>query len=325
MIKIKNYLIISIVLICFASLVLAEETNSSVDNSTAQTTYEDNTTEPEPITDYEVTNIVPQEFNIGDAQFNIQVENIGTTELNNLFAIVSGKGFATYNIFPIDSLKQNEKSYIIVMGNFKEAGDIILTIKIEDKTFHKNVIVVDPNAATNLNNQEELKKAQEEAKKELENFSAQLNDLTSKYKDLELDLENKTNSNYDVSDISLGDLKAFLRDTQSYIIQKDVEKAKADLILAQNEYNDLLDKLNRSKVIQRSFSDWLKDNAAIISAILASLVAFFTLYEILKKKKEHLYEKIKEMKVNKDTRIVLEKKRRKSKKSKEVSEEKKEE
>jgi multidrug resistance efflux pump len=210
------------------------------------------------------------------------------------------------------------------MGNFREAGDLILTIKIEDKTFQENVIVKDPNSANSLQNAEDIKKAEEEAKKQLDTISSQLKDLNAKYKALELDLENKTSNNYDVSDISLNDLKAFLRDTQSYIIQKDVEKAQADLVLAQNEYDDLIDKLSRAKMIQKTFSGWLKDNAAIISAILASLVAFFTLYEILKKKKEHLYEKIKEMKINKDTRVVLEKKVKSKKSKKEVSEEKKE-
>jgi hypothetical protein len=320
-----KYLFIVLFLVIFSASGLAEEINSSANLSDTIINETDiiNTTEEEPSIDYSVISIVPNEFKLGDIQFNIQVENKGNVDLKNLIALVSGKGFSTYDIIPIDSLKQGEKSYIIVSGNVRESGNITLTIKINDKTFNRIIKVTDPDSATVVQNAEELKKAQEEAKKELETISTQFNDLANRYKILESDLDNKTDNNYDVSDIKLDDLKEFLRDTQASIIQKDVQKAKVNVVLAQNEYNDLRDKVDHAQIVKKSISSVLKENAVLISTIAGSIVAMFTLFELLKKKKESLYEKIKEVKLNKETRVIVERKRKpKQEKAKEVSEDK---
>ena len=81
--------------------------NSSLLNSTGNQTG--NLIEPEPeeepITDYDLTNFIPKEFKLGESQLNIQLQNTGTTELKNLLAFVSGKGFSTSDITPIDILR----------------------------------------------------------------------------------------------------------------------------------------------------------------------------------------------------------------------------
>jgi hypothetical protein len=256
---------------------------------------------------------VPNQFKVGDAQFNIQVQNTGNVELKNLIAVVSGKGFSTYDVIPIDRLKAEEKSYIIVMGNFKDAGEISLSIRINDKVFSKKVSVSDPNAAAIQENITQTKEKEEADKKELEVLANQLNELVSKYKILEKELENKTENKYDVTNIKLDDLKEFLRNAQSSIIQKDIDQSKVGIALAQSEYEDLNGKLSDADIIKTSISSLLKDNAVLISTIAGSIIASFSLFELLKKKKDHLYETIKEIKINKDTKVVVEKKHRSKK------------
>ena len=54
----------------------------------------------------------------------------------------------------------------------------------------------------------------------------------------------------------------------------------------------------------------IKDNIIVISSIAGAIITLFALYELLKKKKEGLYQKIKEIKINKDTTIVVQKKKK---------------
>lgn len=275
---------------------------------------------PEEVSDFAITNVVPNEFNAGDIQFNIQVQNNGTVELKNLAAVISGKGFSTYDVVQIDSLKAGEKSYIIVMGNEKSFGNITLTIKINEKTFLRNIIISNPDAVDTSKNLEDTKKAEEANKKELSNLSAQLDDLNKKYKTLEDELQTKKSNDYDVSNVDLEDLKNFLRDAQSAIIQEDIRKSRVGVSLATNEYNDQKDHLDSAQIIKRSISGLLKDNAVLISTLAGSIIAFFSLWELLKKKKEHLYQKIKEVQINKDTKVIVEKKRSKKGKKEEDEE-----
>ena len=88
------------------------------------------------IEDITITNFIPKEFKLGDGQFSIQVQNNKNETLDYIIAIVSGKGFSTYETIPIDVLDSGDKSYIIISGNFKEAGNINLTIKINREFFY---------------------------------------------------------------------------------------------------------------------------------------------------------------------------------------------
>jgi len=311
--KILN--ILFVVFLISAFCVFGEDTLNMTENQTTSENVSVNMTnttiieepepiEEEPISDFNVLTVVPSKFNIGDIQFNIQVQNNGTAELNNLVAIVSGDGFSTYDIMPIDTLKPGEKSYILVMGNSKQEGNIKLTIKINDKTFYNNITIKDPDAK----NETVAVKVDE---KELENLSARSDEIEKRYKELEDELQIKKNNDYDVSNVDLEDLKKFLRDAQSYIIQEDIEKSRVSVTLAENEYEDQKDNLDSAQMIKRSVSSILKDNAVLMSTLAGSIIAFFSLYELLKKKKESLYQKIREVQINKDTKVIVEKKRKK--------------
>ncbi|MBI4453988.1 hypothetical protein HY636_05070 [Candidatus Woesearchaeota archaeon] len=289
----------------------ANLTDSAANQTTALPENITNTSQTQ-ITDLRLVHVVPNEFKTGDIQFNLQIQNNGTTELKDIGAFITGKGFSTYEIVPIDSLKPNEKSYILVMGNVKEAGIIELTIKISDKAlnkvFNRNITVIDTASVEDKEKLAELEKKDVEKKALVSGLLVELNDLKANFSMLEKELETKKDDNYDVSSVNLDDLKKLVRDAEAALIKGDSEQGEVSFTLALDEYKNQKIKIEEAKKIKKSFTQILRENALLISTFAGSLIALFTLIEILKKKKESLYQKIKEVKVDKNTRIVVEKK-----------------
>lgn len=274
---------ISILIVTIIPLVYA-------DNETSNITQENKTT------NFEILNFIPQEFKIGDIQFNILIKNTGDTTLTNVIALITGKGFSTYDIVPIDSLKPGEKSYLLVMGNVKESGNITLTLKINDKLFYQKIKVTDPNS--NIIAQQQI-----EQKLSLDILSVKLKELKDNYTSLSEDYLNKKNNNYDLSGIDLeGELRRLIRESESSIISNKVEQVNISLTLGFEEYNIQKEKLNNAKQIKKSFLSLIKDNMLFFSTIAASIITLFSFYELMKKKQElvsqQLTKKIKLLKEN---------------------------
>ena len=106
---------------------ITENQTNSTENLTNNATISNETASQSPATNFIMSNFLPKEFMLGDVQLNIMVQNTGTDNLSNLMAVVTGKGFASYDVTPIDTLGPGEKSYILVMGTFRQAGNITLT------------------------------------------------------------------------------------------------------------------------------------------------------------------------------------------------------
>ena len=313
----KIYIVVVLaLLLMFASVIALDENitsnqsdiNQTESNQTLNETIvlEENITQGTSVPVLEVLAIIPSEFKIGDVQFNIQIKNNGLEEFNDVIATISGNGFATYDVVPIDLLGSGEKSYIIVSGNFKQEGDIRLTIRINGYLFYQNITVLDPNSGQDANKVKELEKKEAQELKELEVMKAQLDELQLKLRGLEDEYYEKKSESYDVSGIVTKDLKSFLRNAQSSLIHGDVEQLKVDLTLASSEYDDQKRNLDSARLIKRSFTSVIKDNAILITTLLGSIMAMVTFFELVKKKKEALYQKVKSMKIDKDTRVTIE-------------------
>ena len=84
-------------------------------------------------------------------------------------------------------LSPEEKGYILISGNFKDAGIITLKLIIDNKIFYQNVTVTDSENATakEIENQ----KKEEEKRSLLGNLSKQVDELKKNFSDLEADLE----------------------------------------------------------------------------------------------------------------------------------------
>jgi len=272
----------------------------------------DNTTLIETPTGPEISmnNFIPKEFIVGDNQFNIQVQNKKVEEINNVVASISGKGFSTYDVIPINSLGPNEKGYILVTSNFKEAGKISLTIRIGSETFYQDVTVTNPADEQKV---EDLKIAEEEKAALLANISEKLDTLKSDYTLLENDYSSKERK-YDLSDVNLKDLKNYIRGLESNLIVKDVVSAQVNLKLATEEYNYQKEKLDNAKELPKLSK--MKDNALIFSTIAGALIMIFTVYELLKKKSENIITRVKTIKETKITETKKKPKKDSKKKKK---------
>lgn len=283
----KNLILIfSIILILTSINVISEENETNQtefiinsENTTNQTIIPPENNLPE----IELIDFFPKESKVGDVQLNIQIQNNKNEAINNVFALVTGKGFSTYNVKPISSLASGEKDYIFVNGNFKESGDIELTIKINDKEFTQDVEVLKEDIPNNTveDNKESI----------LTNLSIELTKLKENYTSLESAISEKKDDKYDVSKITLDDFKKYIRNSETSIILKEVEQTKANLKLADEEYNDLKNKLENVKKV--SFISKIKDNAVLLTTLATALVMIFTLYEIFKKKSQYIITKIK--------------------------------
>ncbi|MEK6871397.1 MAG: hypothetical protein AABX16_00670 [Nanoarchaeota archaeon] len=267
------------VCLLFASSVFAQETipdgNESIKSENASTQH---------AAALEIIKFFPKEIALGDVAFNIQIKNNRDLTLENVYAFISGSGFSTYAVIPIDTLGPFEKDYIFVNGNVKESGQINLTVRIADYVFNQPIFVVDTTADINTT-------SEETNQKKLIVLSEQLEQLKKNYSELELEISEKRDMDYDVSGIDLEDLKRYLRDVESFIFIGDAGSASVNFKLANEEYRYQKSKVDKAKIIP--VLTRLKENALIFSAIFGSILAFFALSELLKQKSERVYSEIK--------------------------------
>jgi hypothetical protein len=250
-------------------------TNSSMDNSSVI------------VQNLMLTNFMPQEVKLGDVQFNIQIQNNENVIVNNTFAFVTGNGFSTYNVASIASLAPGEKDYIFVYGNLKQAGNITLTIKINDETFYQNITVINQNTESDQQKLDELQ-AEQEKEKQIKNISDQLNVLKNNFTSLQNELSDKQSGNYDVSLINLNILDNYLHNIQADILTGNINDANVNLNLANQEY--LTQKNNLDNTKKFPLITILKNNVVLFSTFATAILTVFALYELFKKKKKDISE-----------------------------------
>lgn len=279
MINAKSIAFITLFIILISSVV-AEDIILPVE--TQDLVNETNSTLDLPqIEDISLKNFIPKEFKLGDAQFSIQIQNNKNETLTNVMAFVSGKGFSTYDIAPIETLDPGEKGYLLVNGNFKESGLIPLAIKINQNTIYQNVTVLGE-TQKDIERAEQLLKEQEAKKKTLADLSSSLETLKQNFSSLESTLSQKEKDGYDIKGIKLDDLRDYIKDAQAGIFGEHVEDARININLAAEEYESLESKIPNLQKI--SIVTKFKDNAVIFSSIAGAIITFFALYELLKKK-----------------------------------------
>lgn len=241
------------------------------------------------VSEISITKFIPSESKLGDVQLSIRVQNLKNETLENVLAFVSGRGFSTYEVIPIESLSSGEEDYIFVFGNFRQSGNVTLTIRINDNIFYRTIDVKDESTGSQQQI-DELMKAQDEKRALLLNLTDELEKLREDYNALEDEFWTKKDRGYDASKISLNDLKSFIRNAQTDILQENAERAKVNLKLAQEEYDYLRSELDSVEKIP--FIYIIKDNAVIFSAIAGALITFFALSELLRRKGHDITEKI---------------------------------
>ena len=230
----------------------------------------------------DLINFMPKEVKLGDVQFNLQIQNNKNETVNNTFAFITGDGFSTYNVIPINSLASGEKDYLFVYGNLKQTGNITLTITINDETFYQNISVI-----SDTSNQQKLDELQQEQEKEqqIKNISDQLNGIKQNFTLLQNEFSEKQ-SNYDLSLINLNTLDNYIHNVQADILTGNVNDANLNLNLAYDEYLTQKNNLDNAKGLP--LVSIIKNNVVLFSTFAGAILTFFALYELLKKKKEDI-------------------------------------
>ncbi|MEK6825389.1 MAG: hypothetical protein AABY00_01230 [Nanoarchaeota archaeon] len=246
-----------------------------------------NSTKTENLSLILLKNIIPQEYRLGDVQMTLQIENAGTENQNNILALVTAKGFSTYDVLPIDYLKPGEKGYLLITGNFRDSGIISLAIKVQNFIFYRNVTV----AASDKISNPEKENADKIKIQIIQNITSQLKELKQNYNALESKLDEKKNEDYDVLGINLNQIKIDLRETEGNIIAGEIQKAQASIALAKEELEDQQKKLDSVK--KASSITKVKEYAIIFSTLAGALLTFFALSEHLKKRSQALVKHVK--------------------------------
>ena len=278
---------------------------------------------PRDIIDFDVIGIIPAQFKVGDVQFNVQVKNKGNTDLEDIVALISGKGYATIDVVGIDLLEPGESSYIIVQGSFKERGGVNLSIRIDGKVFYKSVYVIDPNYDADQAKAAALRKADLAKSKAIQNLTVQVDELDDSYIALEAELKQKKSDEYDVADVDLSDLKVAIRSAKASLAVSDVEGTKAAITMASDEYSYQKRKIDEAQKIKQSFFEEFRNYLLIISSTVGAVITIFAFWELMKKNKQSLGEKVMKVKVEFDKRKskkIKQKKERKPRQKKQVPE-----
>ena len=268
-------------------------------NETSNETNDASPTEPvveqvPSIVSFSLTNFTPREFEAGDVDMELTIKNTGTVPLQGLVPVIVGRGFFIYDVIPIAQLLPGESKVSEVLGHMSEKGTTILTIKINDQLFYQKVRVTGD--VTEIN-QTLLDQIEQDRIKNKQTITEQLDELKDKTDELERTLELKAND-YLLEGITTKDLLQYLQDTKYQLVADNVNLANVSVVLAQNEYDDLMHQLETAP--KKSFWSKVNDNILIISTIGGALITIFTLYEIFQKKQDDIKKKLNEKKGEKE-------------------------
>ncbi|MEK6848473.1 MAG: hypothetical protein AABX65_02480 [Nanoarchaeota archaeon] len=236
-----------LVIIFIIGFAFAQENNSNLPLSPAEnfsTANNSQTIEGDSSISFGVIlrNITPVRFDVGDAQFALLIENIGKEAERNIVPLISGEGFSTFYIVPIEILKSGEKGYALINGNFKKAGNIALKIDLAGASYYFNVSV---NNEKEIFNSENIKKEKQEILLEL---SKELELLKENYTLLENKIIEKKEQNYDISSVKLDEARKYIRAAETGILAEDASSARVNIIVKDN---NILPDLLSSSICQK--------------------------------------------------------------------------
>ena len=166
---------------------------------------------------------------------NLEIINSGTAPLENLGAIVTGKGIAVTNIEPIDRLEPGQQGLIIVFLSASQPGVIQLNVRILNKDFKGNIRVVDPQAVViAAQKATEIQKTKEKTAA----LNAKLENLSKTYEDYDHEFIEKSAQQYIFPTMSFADAKQYLRTAQAALTKGDLSEAEANMVLVEVSLRD---------------------------------------------------------------------------------------
>jgi len=248
-----------------------------------------------------IEKVTPTIITQGVAQINVLVRNTGSVDLSNIYLEITGDGISTIDATPIDALQSGDKDYSFVRVNATKSGtiDIIIRMYVNNKLKKKGLTQINVLQAA---------KTEETPAEEINatEISSGIDQLKESYMDLELEYQSKKTEGYTVDLIydKLKETHGYIINAQSYFIEGDYKKAKANLEIAQDNIVDIGEQLKNAKKQKVGFIDKIRNNLLYISSITAAIVSIVSAYTLMR---SH---------INKEKIINLQRKLRKAREEK---------
>lgn len=221
----------------------------------------------------ELTSYFPDEVVKGENKITLIVKNGGERPVTEVTARLVGKGVQQVSSSSISSLKPGEEDSITVTINILKSGAKEVTAKVLDKTFPLNFTLV------------------QEIEYNKEELEIQYNLLKEKLQEQERIFTDKKSQNYLVGEIfesSIKPAKKQVQDVQEQLLTGKLAEAKVGLDLLSSAIEDITVNLENSQKLKISRTQWIKDNATVVTVIVAALAALGTLLGFLAKAKSHV-------------------------------------
>ncbi len=219
--------------------------------------------------DIDLVEASPRNVKLGDVLLNLKVENTGDATLYDFIPEIIGTGFTLHDVAPLIELKPGDMGEIFVAGSFSKPGDIILTIRFEDKRFYPTIFV---ESVVEEVDKEAEEKARQEA---LDALKVEIEELIDYYDSLAEDIYEKSRT-HELDLVQIDDLRRYIVTAETNLDSGEVQKTNLSVMMAKREYQDQKTRLDKAP--KRTFAARIKTNAQVIGAILGAIIASITLY-----------------------------------------------
>ncbi len=233
--------------------------------------------------------MLPSTINEGVSQVNLFLTNNGTEAIVYINASIIGGGASAAYAESFDRLEPGRMAIIPVMLNASGDGQKDVVVRVNWKgaknlyssiySYRINVLPKPGNEPKSVNSTEVI---------------AQFNSDKETLRGYEGQYQQKQADGYLVSTVydSIKDAKDYVATIQLLIGEEKFGEAKVKLALLELSLDDIDNGLQNALKTKQTFTDKLKNNALLISSIIAAAVAAFGFYEKQKMKIKALKEKI---------------------------------
>ncbi|MEM4336468.1 MAG: hypothetical protein QXG86_00490 [Candidatus Woesearchaeota archaeon] len=249
-----------------------------------------------------IEKISPTTFKEGTSQVNVFIKNNGSITVNYLNVTLIGAGIVESYAESKDPVEPEELSIVPVIVDIKGEGQKDVIVKaswpIDGKTY--NTIYL-----TRINIIAE-NKSKPEAEINATEIINKFNLYKEKLREYELEYSRKKSEGYLVSEVydSIKNARNHVSGIQLDIEEKKFSSAKSKLLLLELSLEEIDYGLKNSLKQKITLGERLRQNALLISALVAAIAGIIGLYEKQRQKLKQIKEKMKNKKSKNITNIT---------------------
>jgi hypothetical protein len=234
--------------------------------------------------------ILPSTITAGQSQINVFLTNNGTEAISYFNISLIGGGIDTVSAESSDKIEAGRMAIIPINIQVDGSGQKEIIVKVNWKS-NKNVYSSIYSYKLNILPAEEKGKPVNSTE-----IIERFNSDREKLRAYEAQYQQKKSEGYLVSEVydSIKGAKNYVATIQLLIEEGKFSDAKMNLALLELSLDDINNGIQSALKTKQTFTDKLKNNALLISSVIAAIVAIFGLYERQKIKMKALKDKMKE-------------------------------